>query len=408
MTRASLKTLDANAKRDPPPTTPGTKMRKLETENEELRDNIHDLVKVLGKIDFVKTSDSASVAPSEKKEKKKKCTVVPAKTAYKFYCDTLPAKQKESANLQQLWKETAPEIREPYVKLAQADKARYQSEMEAYNKETMALEMYYDKKKQEQAMAFYEAHLEAQALLEKTQDDGTVKGKGKGKAKKEKDPDAPKRAMSSYMYFAQDMRTKVAEENPDAKVTEISKILGEMWGKLDKTKSGKNGAKKYEDMAAEDRDRYNKEKEVYDVKVADRKQAEQEACAARLVQDKKEALELLESQSVQVPHIGGDLTGMDTVSVISDLSASKAPATKKKKDPNAPKRALTAYNYFVSENRESIKAKMPASSTNAEVFAEVGKQWKVLTDRKKQKYNKMAAKDQERYAKEMKTYTPSN
>ena len=73
-------------------------------------------------------------------------------------------------------------------------------------------------------------------------------------------------------------------------------------------------------------------------------------------------------------------------------------------DPNAPKKALTAYNYFVSENRESIKTKMPESATNAEVFTEVGKSWKALSEAKKNKYSKLSAKDQERYAKDMEKY----
>ena len=122
---------------------------------------------------------------------------------------------------------------------------------------------------------------------------------------------------------------------------------------------------------------------------------------ARQEQEKKEAMELLEAQSVTI----NLASNKDDVSVISDLSGSKqAAAKKKKKDPNAPKRALSAYNYFMKENRESIKSKMPADTKNTEVVAEIGKQWSALSDAKKKKYNKMAAKDQERYAKEMEQY----
>jgi predicted GIY-YIG superfamily endonuclease len=58
---------------------------------------------------------------------------------------------------------------------------------------------------------------------------------GKRGAKKEKvakDPDAPKRAPSNFMNFSSAKRAEVKAANPDAKVTEISKILGAQWALL--------------------------------------------------------------------------------------------------------------------------------------------------------------------------------
>lgn len=40
--------------------------------------------------------------------------------------------------------------------------------------------------------------------------DKPARGKGK------KDPNAPKRALSAYMFFSQDWRERVKAENPDA------------------------------------------------------------------------------------------------------------------------------------------------------------------------------------------------
>jgi hypothetical protein len=57
-------------------------------------------------------------------------------------------------------------------------------------------------------------------------------------AKKEKDPNAPKRPMGAYFLFSGDMRAKVKAENPDMKVTEIAKHIGELWAKAsDKEKA---------------------------------------------------------------------------------------------------------------------------------------------------------------------------
>jgi structure-specific recognition protein 1 len=79
----------------------------------------------------------------------------------------------------------------------------------------------------------------------------------KGKKKAKKDPEAPKRTTSSYMYFAIDKRESVTKKQANTPPTEIMKILVEMWNKLDK---GKNGIKKYDDLAAEDKARYESEK----------------------------------------------------------------------------------------------------------------------------------------------------
>lgn len=59
-------------------------------------------------------------------------------------------------------------------------------------------------------------------------------GKRKGGKKKgaKKDPNKPKRAMSSFMFFANDKRQEVRDANPDMKITEVGKRLGEMWKQL--------------------------------------------------------------------------------------------------------------------------------------------------------------------------------
>jgi len=44
-----------------------------------------------------------------------------------------------------------------------------------------------------------------------------------------KDEGAPKRPMSSFLYYAQKMRPVVKEQNPEKRNTDISKVLGEMW-----------------------------------------------------------------------------------------------------------------------------------------------------------------------------------
>ncbi|KKK18868.1 hypothetical protein P175DRAFT_0508373 [Aspergillus ochraceoroseus IBT 24754] len=76
--------------------------------------------------------------------------------------------------------------------------------------------------------------------------------------RKKKDPNAPKRGLSAYMFFANDNRDKVREENPGISFGQVGKMLGEKWKALSETER-----KPYEDKAAADKKRYEDEKASY-------------------------------------------------------------------------------------------------------------------------------------------------
>ena len=64
-----------------------------------------------------------------------------------------------------------------------------------------------------------------------------TKTKGSKKKKKEKDPNAPKRSKSSYLYFCEDVRAGLRQENPALSLTDLSREMGRRWKLLeDKTK----------------------------------------------------------------------------------------------------------------------------------------------------------------------------
>ncbi|GBE62500.1 high mobility group protein [Babesia ovata] len=81
----------------------------------------------------------------------------------------------------------------------------------------------------------------------------------KGKRAK-KDPNAPKRALSSYMFFAKEKRAEIISKNPAmAKdVAAVGKLIGSAWNAL-----GEADKAPYEKLAAEDRARYDREKTEY-------------------------------------------------------------------------------------------------------------------------------------------------
>ncbi|KAI8640685.1 high mobility group box domain-containing protein [Parasitella parasitica] len=75
------------------------------------------------------------------------------------------------------------------------------------------------------------------------------------KPRSKKDPAAPKRSLSAYMFFSQENRAKIKEENPDASFGTIGKLLGEKWKGLDAKEK-----KPYDDKAKADKSRYEDEK----------------------------------------------------------------------------------------------------------------------------------------------------
>jgi len=86
-----------------------------------------------------------------------------------------------------------------------------------------------------------------------------AKGKGEKTEKKEKkikDPNAPKRALSAFMFFSKEERQNVLKDNPSFKVPEVGKELGLRWGKC-------SDKSKFEELAAEDKARYEEEMKNY-------------------------------------------------------------------------------------------------------------------------------------------------
>ncbi|OJJ39297.1 hypothetical protein ASPWEDRAFT_106524, partial [Aspergillus wentii DTO 134E9] len=78
------------------------------------------------------------------------------------------------------------------------------------------------------------------------------------------DPNAPKRGLSAYMFFANDMRDKVREENPGISFGQVGKQLGDRWKNLSDA-----DRRPYDEKAAADKKRYEEEKAAYQDQVRD-------------------------------------------------------------------------------------------------------------------------------------------
>jgi len=76
---------------------------------------------------------------------------------------------------------------------------------------------------------------------------------------------------------------------------------------------------------------------------------------------------------------------------------------KKKKDPNAPKRGLSAYMFFANEQRENVRAENPGIAFG-QVGKVLGERWKALSDKQRTPYESKAAADKKRYEDEKAAY----
>lgn len=95
---------------------------------------------------------------------------------------------------------------------------------------------------------------------------------------------------------------------------------------------------------------------------------------------------------------------MNTVAFELPVSNSKS---KKSKDPNAPKKGMSAFMIFSNDHRNKVRDANPSLSFG-EIGRKVGEAWKALSDKDKQVYVKKAEDDKKRYESELQTYTEAN
>jgi hypothetical protein len=181
--------------------------------------------------------------------------------------------------------------------------------------------------------------------------------------KKIKDPLKPKGKKSAYIIFC----TKKREEakkllNPDAKATEVTSKLGQMWNELKNSKktADKKMLQLCEQEAAEDKARYDEDMKDY------------------------------------VPPSDDELV---------------AKGSKKKSDPNAPKGKKSAYIFFCSDNRDAAKTEIGTDGKATDVTKLLATWWNELKadeDRSEEleKYTKMASDDKARHDQETQEYAP--
>ncbi|KAE8889627.1 hypothetical protein PF003_g26379 [Phytophthora fragariae] len=166
------------------------------------------------------------------------------------------------------------------------------------------------------------------------------------KPRKKKDKNAPKRALSAFMFYSNDIRETVKKEMPELAFLQISSEIGRRWKQISDEER-----RPYDELAAADKRRYQEEKEDY----------------------------------------------------VPDPSFETTKGSRKKKDPNAPKRALSAYFFFCNEIRQEVRDENP-NKRITEIAPLLAERWRALPDKKRVKYQKMNEEAKVKYAQQMDVY----
>merc|ERR1711865_1331141 len=166
------------------------------------------------------------------------------------------------------------------------------------------------------------------------------------KVKKWKDPSKPKRAMSSFFLYSQVERPNVKINHPEASFGDIARILSAQYKALTETQM-----KKWVKKAEQDKIRYQEEMKHY------------------------------------VP--------------MDDPTGGKR--KKAKKDPNAPKRNMSAYFLFSVHIRPTVKIENPEAAFG-DIARIISAQYKALKPDEREGWDTKAAADKVRYQAAMEAY----
>jgi hypothetical protein len=169
----------------------------------------------------------------------------------------------------------------------------------------------------------------------------------KKKRRPKKDPNRPKRNMSAFFLYSNANRSRIKEENEGIAFGAVAKLLSAEFKQISAEER-----EKWDKLAREDKERYQREMEDYEPPSDDEEEVTKK---------------------------------------------------KRKKDPNAPKRNMSAYFLFSQEIRPSIREENP-QATFGEIAKLISAKFKLLDTEERAKYDKLAVEDKERYQKAMRVY----
>jgi hypothetical protein len=172
----------------------------------------------------------------------------------------------------------------------------------------------------------------------------------------DKDPNAPKKGKSAYIFFCAAMRPLLKEELGEEGKLSIMAELGKRWKELKENDDRADELAEYTKMAADDKARYEDEK------------------------DKS-------TEAVEKPKKKAKKAEVEEEETDDDDEKPKKQAKKKETGEKKPK---TGYAYFCSCNREGVKTDNPEMKAQ-DITRELARLWKELTKDEQKEWSDSAA-----------------
>lgn len=334
----------------------------------------------------------SELAKEEEKKKKKKDPNRPKKPspAYILWCQEQWNQVKSEnpnvlfkdmgAILGSKWKALSAEEKKPYEERYEAEKEAYLQVVGQEKRETEALKLLHDEQKQKTALELLEQYLQYQK---------DVEGKEKNK-RKEKDPSKPKHPVTAFFAFTNERRAALLAEKHN--VLQIAKILGEEWKNMTKEERAP-----YEQIAAEAKEKYMGEMELYK-----QKKVEEAASASK---EEEELRKLEREQGLQLLR---KKEKTETLKRTMKIKLNQKKQLKEKNsDPNRPKKPPTSFLLFSKDTRKKLVQERPGIN-NTTINALISLKWKELGTAEKQKWADEAAVAMMQYKREVEEYNKSH
>lgn len=167
------------------------------------------------------------------------------------------------------------------------------------------------------------------------------------KRRRKKDPNEPKRPLTPFMWFSTTNRESIKSTLTDNSFAEVARAIGLKWKEMDDLAKAP-----YVKVAADDKKRYIRQMENY-----------------------------LPSEEYAAPRRKKKIT----------------------RDPNLPKKPLSAFMLFMQEHRPTIRASNPGANVGV-VSKVAGEMWKTMTDEQKLPYQRRQEQEKHRYQVQMRAY----
>ncbi|KAK2142646.1 hypothetical protein LSH36_930g00157, partial [Paralvinella palmiformis] len=214
--------------------------------------------------------------------------------------------------------------------------------------------------------------------------------------KRKRDPNAPKRSLSAFFFFNKEERDKIKESSPKLSLGEMAKELGRRWQKC-------MNKDKFEALAKSD-------KRATKMGIKDGKPRGRMTSYAFFIQSSREeqrkrnpnekvvftefsklCAEKWKGMDSEDKKRYNDMAAKDKVRHEEEMSNfTPEKGEKRKRDPNAPKRSLSAFFFFNKEERDKIKESSPQLSLG-EMAKELGRRWQKCMN--KDKFEALAKSD---------------